>query len=134
MIRKMKIREWLKSGTRYRSERGISMIEAAVAVFLLAGAVLALSMGLSSGVLAEQKDDQIVTAQGLARTQMEYVKEYPYNSAATTYPTITAPDGFGITVSVVSVPYTNTNIQKVTANITWDGSHIFTLQDYKVNR
>jgi hypothetical protein len=115
-------------------ERGISLTEAAVAVMLLAGAVTTLVMGMSSGALAVNKDDQEVTAQGLARTQLEYVKEYPYNADAATYPSITAPNGYAVTASVSAVPDTNGDIQKITAAVTRGGYTVLTLQDYKVNR
>jgi hypothetical protein len=115
-------------------ERGISLTEAAVALMLLAGAVTTLVMSLSGGALAVNKDEQEVTAQGLARTQLEYVKEYPYDADAATYPSVSAPNGYAVTASVSAVPETNGNIQKITATVNRGGSTVFTLQDYKVNR
>ncbi len=115
-------------------ERGISLTEAAVALMLLAGAVTTLVMGMSSGALAVNKDEQEVTAQGLARTQLEYVKEYAYDADAATYPSVSAPAGYAVTAGVAAVPDTNGNIQKITATVTRGGSTVFTLQDYKVNR
>jgi Tfp pilus assembly protein PilV len=130
----MKTGKWLKVKIRFGNERGISLIEAAVAILLLGGGVLTLVMSMSSGVIAVQQDDQTVTAQGLARTQMEYVKEYPYSVGATAYPSVNAPEGYAITVNVASVPGANTDIQKVTVTINRNGNAVFTLQDYKVNR
>jgi hypothetical protein len=115
-------------------ERGISLTEAAVALMLLAGAVTTLVMGMSSGALAVNKDEQEVTAQGLARTQLEYAKEYAYDPDAVTYPSVSAPAGYAVTAGVSAVPDTNGNIQKITATVTRGGSTVFTLQDYKVNR
>lgn len=131
----MKITKWLKTKFKYNSgERGFSLIEAAVAVLLLGGCVLTLVMSMSSGVLAVQKDDQVVTAQGLARTQMEYIKAYPFDAGATTYPAVAAPEGYAVAVSVAAVPGASPDIQKVTATVTHGGSIVFKLQDYKVNR
>ncbi len=130
----MNICQWLKAKINIGSERGVTLVEAAVAVLILGGGVLMMVLGMSDGAMAVQQNDEQVTAQGLARTQMEYIKEYPYDPDATTYPAVAAPDGYGITVSVAAVPETNTEIQKVTATITRNGNTVLTIQDYKVNR
>jgi hypothetical protein len=89
---------------------------------------------MSGGALAIRENGQEVSAQSLARTQMEYIKNYPYDPNATTYPIISVPASYSISVGVTPVPNTNTNIQKVTANISRDGTVIMTVEDYKVNR
>ena len=116
------------------SERGITLVEAAVSILLLGGGVLTMILTMSGGVLAVQVNDEEVTAQALARSQMEYTKEYPYNHLGVTYPTISAPADYDIHVTVQPVPGADTNIQKITAVITRAGQTVFTLQDYKVNR
>jgi hypothetical protein len=115
-------------------EHGISLVEAAVSVLLLGGAVLTMILTLSGGALAVQVNDEEVTAQALARSQMEYIKEYPYNPQAATYPAIDAPDDYVIDIAVSAVSGANENIQKVTVTITRAGKTLFTIQDYKVNR
>jgi len=130
----MKLHKWFRRYARGHNERGISLIEAAVAVFLLGGVVLTMVMSMSGGALAVQKDDQEVTAQGLARTQLEYVKELPFDANAVTYPAVAAPAGYGVSVSVAAVPDTGADIQKITATVTRGGSAVLKLQDYKVNR
>ncbi|MBA7708081.1 hypothetical protein ES703_116968 [subsurface metagenome] len=72
--------------------------------------------------------------QSLARTQMEYIKGYPYDSGATTYPTVNTTDNYSISVAVSATPDADANIQKVTANISRDGQLLLTIEDYKVNR
>jgi Tfp pilus assembly protein PilV len=130
----MNIRKWINQKVKPGSERGISLVEAAVAVFLLGGGVLTMVMSMSGGALAVNTDDQEVTAQGLARTQLEYVKEYPFDAAAVTYPAVAAPAGYTINVSVAAVPDTNEDIQKITATVLREGKTVLFLQDYKVNR
>jgi Tfp pilus assembly protein PilV len=116
------------------SQRGITLVEAAVSVLLLGGGVLTMILTMSGGALAVQVNDEEVTAQALARSQMEYIKELPYSPLALTYPKIDAPDGYSISVSVAAVPGANADIQKVTAAIARAGKTVFTIQDYKVNR
>ena len=65
---------------------------------------------------------------------MEYIKGCPYDSGATTYPAVDTTDNYSISVGVTSVPDTDANIQKVTANISRNGQLLMTVEDYKVNR
>ena len=91
-------------------------------------------LAMSGGALAVGENGQEVAVQALARSQMEYIKDYAYNPGATTYPAISAPEGYSISVGVKAVPSTNTDIQKVTANISRNGTLLMTVTDYKVNR
>jgi Tfp pilus assembly protein PilV len=124
----------IKKRIIHGGQRGITLVEAAVSVLLLGGGVLTMVLTLSGGALAVQQNDEEVTAQALARSEMEYIKEYPYDPLADTYPAIDAPADYTIGVTVAAVPDANTNIQKVTAVITRAGKTVFTIQDYKVNR
>lgn len=130
----MNISKRIKRKISFKCERGVTLVEAAVAVLLLGGVVLTMVLSMSSGVLAVREDGRQVVAQGLARTEMEYVKQCPYDPDATTYPEVAAPDGYSIDVSVAPVPGAGTDIQKVTADIINNGETILTIQDYKVNR
>ena len=117
-----------------RGERGITLVESLVAIAILGGGVLTMVLTMSGGALAIQENDQQAAAQSLARTQLEYIKSYTYNPGATTYPAVSVPDGYGISVVVTAVPGGDGNIQKITANVTRDGAVIMTAEDYKVNR
>jgi len=114
-----------------RSERGISLVEAVVAVAILGGGVLTMILSVSGGALAVQENDHEVVAQSLARTQMEYIKNAGY---APSYATVSAPAGYNIAVGIGAVPGGNANIQKITVSVTLDGAVIMTVVDYKVNR
>jgi type II secretory pathway pseudopilin PulG len=126
--------KWLSKISRKRGEGGITLVESLVAIAILGGGVLTMILAMSGGALAVGENDREVTAQSLARTQLEYTKNYAYNPGATTYPTISAPAGYSISVGVTTVPNTNTDIQKITANISLNGAVIMTVADYKVNR
>ena len=129
----MKLRRWFEKN-RLNGQRGISLLEAAVAVFLLGGCVLTLVLSLSTGALGVQKDDQEVTAQGLARTQMEMIKNSSYDVSGASYPAVTVPAGYTVAVGIAAVPGAGPDIQKVTATVNKGGDTIYTLQDYRVNR
>jgi type II secretory pathway pseudopilin PulG len=130
----MNIKVWLQTRVNTGCERGITLVEAAVAVALLGGVILTMVLSMSGGALAVREDDREVIAQGLARTEMEYVKECAYDPDAVTYPAVTAPEGYSIDISVAAVPGAGEDIQKVTADIINNGETILTIQDYKVNR
>ncbi len=117
-----------------RGERGVTLVESLVAIGILGGAVLTLVLAMSGGALAVQENDRQAVAQGLARTQLEYTKNYPYESHATTYPTVSAPAGYSISVVVLDVPGGDLQIQKIRATVTRDGEAVIVAEDYKVNR
>jgi Tfp pilus assembly protein PilV len=126
----LKLRRALSSG----GESGISLAESLVAIAILGGGVLTLILTMSGGALAIQNNDQQAIAQSLARTQLEYTKSYAYDPGAITYPAVSVPSDYGISVRVSEVPGGDGNIQKITTNVTRDGVIVMTAEDYKVNR
>ena len=105
-----------------------------MAVAILGTSVVAFAAGLSAGSIAVRGQDEIVVTQGLAQTQLEYTKSYAYNPGAVTYPAVTAPPGYSISMGVSAVPGTDANIQKITVTISRDGQVVETVAGYKVNR
>ncbi len=132
MMRKFK--GLVKKTLRYRGQRGMTLLETTVAMTILGVSAVVMIVAMSGGMLAVRENKEEVAAQEVARTQMEYIKGCAYNSGATTYPTVSVPAGYSISVGVSPVPSTNSDIQKVTANISRDGTLIMTVTDYKLNR
>jgi len=132
----MSINQWLARAKACLvwDERGFGLVETLAAVAILGVAVVAFVGGLSSGTIAVREGNQELVAQSLAQTQLEYVKGYPYDSAATTYLTVHTPEGYSICVEVGSIPDTDTDIQKIMVTISRDEEDILTVEDYKVNR
>jgi type II secretory pathway pseudopilin PulG len=110
------------------------LVECLITVAIVAVSVTAFAVALSTGSLAVGKNDERTTAQILARAQMEYTKGYTYDPDAATYPTVNATEGYSIAVSVATVPDTDDNIQKVTANISRGDQVLLSVSEYKVNR
>lgn len=125
---------WLNKLKLLKDEKGLSLVESIVAMAIVGVVVVAFAVAMSSGVIAVRENDQEVAVQSLARTQLEYIKGYPYVPEATTYPSVNTTDNYSISVAVTAVPDTDANIQKVTANISRDGHLLLTVEDYKVNR
>jgi prepilin-type N-terminal cleavage/methylation domain-containing protein len=117
-----------------RGQKGFGLVETLVAVAILGTSVAAFISGLSAGSIAVRGQDVTAVSQGLAQTQMEYTKSYAYNPSAVTYPAVTAPTGYSISVSVSAVPSADTNIQKITVTVSRTGETPVTVAGYKVNR
>ena len=128
------VSQWLERIECIRSEKGLALVESLVAVLLLGTTILTFTTALATGSLGVRENDQEVVVQSLARSQLEYTKSYSYDPNATTYPTVATPPGYAISVAVSAISGTNSNIQKVTANISRDGNLIMTIEDYKGNR
>ena len=128
-----KVKGWVQD------QRGVGLVESLVAVAILGITVVAFMMALSSGAVAVREGNQQVVAQSLARTQLEYIKNYPYESGVDTYPTdptMDMPGGYTIFVNVYSIPEADddTDIQKITVTISIGDENILTVEDYKVDR
>ena len=143
------IKQWRgKAKIWVQDQRGLGLVESLVAVAILGVAVVAFIVALSTGSIAVREGGKEVVAQSLARTQLEYVKNYPYDPAAASYPyvytydetynpnPITLPEGYDISVVVSSIPEADgdSDIQKIAVTISLGDENILTVEDYKVNR
>ena len=118
-----------------RSQRGIGLVETLIAVAVLGTAVTTFIVALSTGMLGIGTQDEGRVSQGLAQSQMEYVKSLDFVTGASSYPSIDTPSGYEIQVNVASLPEpADTDIQLITVEILRDGQNVLTLDGYKVNR
>ena len=122
-----------------KSERGIGLIEALVAVAILGIIAAAFLTGLfvsSKGVLLS---DNLATAEGLARTTMEDIKEgdfYNNSESYTSHYSVLIPSeysdiGYSITIEADTIV---AGLQKITINILHNNIEILELEGYKANR
>ena len=128
------IQQWLRNvKVWFQDQRGLGLPETLVAVSIMGIAIVTFVSALSAGSIAVREGDQEVVAQRLARTQLECIKGFPYD---TTYSKIDEPEGYTISVGVDSIPEAegDTDIQKITVTISRGGEDILTVEDYKVNR
>ena len=128
------IQQWLRNvKVWFQDQRGLGLPETLVTVSIMGIAIVTFVSALSAGSIAVREGDQEVVAQRLARTQLECIKGFPYD---TTYSKIDEPEGYTISVGVDSIPEAegDTDIQKITVTISRGGEDILTVEDYKVNR
>lgn len=127
-------RKLRKGIARLGDERGISLVESLVAVAILGFALVVFLSALSTGSMAVGTVNEQVTAQNLARSQLESTESQDYLTAPANYDTITSPAGFTVSAEASSIPGAGDDIQKITITVYRDGQAILVVEDYKVNR
>ncbi len=126
-----------------KSERGFTLIEVVIAMLLLGIIGVALLSGLAGASKALVITDERATAESLARSQMEYVKNQAYDSTnnppqysllssiPSDYIIATTPERLD---PVGDGTANDDGIQKITVTVSHNGKEILTLEDYKVDR
>ena len=123
-------------------ERGAGLVEVLVAVAIMAIVLTIFLSALVTGGLGVRVVHERVTAENLARSQLEYIKDYePYNEITQTtpgaYPTVTSiVSGYAITVTASPIATTNFDIQLITVTVFYGDvlTPTFTMEEYKVKR
>jgi len=133
----------------HRSERGVSLMETLIALFILAVVGVAVIAGIFTTVKANEVARTQITAESLARTELEYVSSQPISTNWTSYtltsptiyptypagwdPTHTMPQGYtGYSITVTpSELVTGTDPsgqmsrkQKITTVVTYNGGQV----------
>ena len=121
------------------SEWGIGLIEMLVALAILSAVAVAFLSGLATASRADIIDDEQATAESLARSQMEWLRDVDYVYDATEYspaPLPTDEDYINYSVITAAEPLHDPDdgIQKVTVTVKRLDKEIVTLEDYKVDR
>ena len=126
------------------------MVGELIALAIVGTALVALLTGLSTSSLGVRVVEHRVSAENIARSQMEAIKAAPYqpNPTAVPYPTVSVPSGYGLTVDVSywmtatgtftsTLPNTDSGLQHIRVEVrsTGDsGSIAFALEGYKGDR
>lgn len=127
------------------NQSGLTLVEVLVALAILAAVAVIFLLGLSTASRATVVSQERVTADSLAKSQMEYVKSSPYDDVNNPPlygidPNLLIPEGYGVSVTAEHLDPDNDGtddddgLQKITVTITRNGETIFTLESYKVNR
>lgn len=113
---------------------GVGLVEVLVAVAILGVTLVAFLTAISTGSLGVATTEERVTAENLARSQLEYTKSQAYVTAPASYVTVTPPAGYAITAEASSIPDSDSAIQKITVTVTRSGETLLTVEDFKVDR
>jgi len=113
------------------NEEGASLVEVLVAVAIMAIVFTIFLSALSTGSFGVATVRERVTAENIARSQLEYVKETGFITGTNSYtPTTIAPIGYAATISATTI---YPGVQLITVTVYHNGP-VFTLEDYKVDR
>lgn len=140
-------------------QKGLTLIEVLIAIAILGMIAVPFLTALSTSSRGIIIADERTTAESLVRSEMEYIKNSPYNSTGFSYqipPTAnnTPWGGFhdlddyyadaGYSVNVTGVPINSTtgaalssgdkNIQNITVKVYHGAKLVLTTSTYKVNR
>jgi type II secretory pathway pseudopilin PulG len=123
-----------RAAAAYREERGAGLVEALVAVAIAGIALVVLLQALSVGSVAVVVAEERVTAENLARSQLEDVKRRPYLPAPASYPTVTPDAGYAVSAQATVLSGGDGDVQLITVLVTRAGATLMTVQGYRVNR
>lgn len=122
-----------------RRELGITFLETVIALAILGAVSVSFLNGLTSASKSVFIVDKKTTAESLAQSQMEWVKNASYSYNATSYSAVPIPDGkdylqYSSVVSAEPVHTPDDGIQKITVSVQRSGESVYFLQGYKVDR
>jgi len=133
----MKFRQLIRNFVRQKE--GITFLETVIALAILGVVSVSFLNGLTTASKSVFITDEHSTAESLAESQMEWVKNSVYLYDTTTYSTAPIPDGkdfFQYSANVLASPLhtPDDGIQKITVIIKRSGNNVFSLEGYKVDR
>ncbi|MBN1643458.1 MAG: hypothetical protein JW856_01360 [Dehalococcoidales bacterium] len=119
-------------------EEGTTFVETLVALVILSTVALAFLSGLATITKAGAITDTQSTAESLALSQMEYVKQCTYQVNVTQYPVdpeLTVPSEWEVLpASVQPVHVTDDGLQEITVSVQYHDRTVLSMKGYKANR
>ncbi|HHX44133.1 MAG TPA: type II secretion system protein [Chloroflexi bacterium] len=133
-----------------RDDRGSTLVGELIALAIVGTALVALLSGLSTSSFGVRLVEHHVSAETVARNQMEAIKAAPYqpNPTAVPYPTVAVPPGYHLDIEVSywvtathtfapALPDTDGGLQRIRVavhSLSDPDSTAFSLEGYKGNR
>ena len=130
--------KWGHTGNRFgrllRHQRGGVLLEALIAVGLLATVLSFAVQGLATGSRATGTVRDLTTALNLARSQMEHTLNAVYCAAPCSYPVAAVPAGYAVTVEALPFPGADADLEYVLVTVRKDGESLAQIRRIKVDR
>jgi len=120
-----------------KSDKGFAFIETIVALALLGIVAAVFLSSIGTAAKATMIADKELTAESLARSEIEYIKGCDYDYYAMEYPldpALSVPSGWSVDASAEALDGRGDDIQKVTVTIQRNGENEFSAVIYKVDR
>ena len=114
-------------------QRGSSLVENLIALAILGAIAVVFLTAISSGVSRAGMVHEMYTAENLARTQMEDIRNLPYDDIGS-YPVTISPSGdynVSITLTDESPPEHPNTLQMITVTVFLGEKRLLVLESYK---
>ena len=120
-----------------RSECGIALTEALVTIGITSIVAVAFLSSVSNTSLAVMTSQERVTAENLAKSQMEYIKSQEYSEeippSYSEIDTGNIPENFDVVISGNQIEG-HDGLQKIIVTVTYNGVEVFRLENYRTRR
>ena len=126
-------------------QKGVALVEELVTVAIIGLGIVILVAMITTGVLGARQIDDKVSAQALARSQLELIKDAAYQAdpISSPYPAVAALPGYAVTLDIdywhagnanFQSSLRNDGLQRITVTVTSGGATLVQLAEYKVDR
>lgn len=128
-----------------KSEKGATLVEELVTIAIIGMGIVILVVMITTGTLGVRRIDNDVRAQTLARSQLELIKNAPYetNPASSPYPAVGAIPGYTVTLefeywnastSGFQTSWRDDGLQKITVTVSSGTIQLVQVSEFKVDR
>ncbi|MFO7943965.1 MAG: hypothetical protein R6U51_06665 [Anaerolineales bacterium] len=132
-----------------KEESGFTLVEELVTIAIIGLGIIILVTMITTGAIGVRKVDDLVTAESLARSQSELIKNAPYELDPTSspYPTVSPVPEYSVSVTIeywdwdpsagsgtFTPTWNNDGMQKIIVSVSSDGDTLKQISTYKVDR
>lgn len=119
-------------------DNGFTLVETLGAMTIFGIVAVVFLMGLSVSSKTLMVSHERVTAENIAKSQVEDTRIQPYSLEATNYPSISLPqelvnESYSVNVDAEPLNNPDDGIQEITVTVSRDSQVIFTLVNYKLS-
>lgn len=108
--------------------RGNMLLEAAVAIAIIGTVGTALLVGIQTAHSSGERTEYQASAENIGRNQIEDVFNQVYLPPPATYPSISVPSLYSVSANATVYVAGESDVEKLTVLVTFDGRNILTLE------
>ena len=109
------------------------LLEVAVAVLIFGTVGTAVMMGIRTAHLSGERTEYQAAAENLGRNQMEDVFNQVYLPPPASYPSISVPSMYTVTADATEYIVGETDVEKLTVLVTFEGRSILLLETLRAS-